>query len=145
MAHFDSFHVPENIPPPKGTKDKTRPPNLPTNPESGPSPANHMCSPCSGCLGNQHSCASPERLGAGRGGAEEGHRDRPGGGSLTAGGSVTEGDRGQGQSWRRSDTGRDRGGGNGEGWKGRRKRIPSLLWLFSYVYTRIYTQTHLHT
>lgn len=107
---FLSSCVSESVPPPKGIEDKNRSPNLPTNPESGPSLANHMCSPCSGFLGNQHSCASPERLGAGRGGAEGKIQRRPWvewrGGSPTA----TEGNRGQGQSWKGSETGGDRQG-----------------------------------
>lgn len=56
---------------------ENHPENLPTNPEPAPSLTNHTCSPCAGCLGNQHSCANSERLGAGRGEAEEREKDLP--------------------------------------------------------------------
>lgn len=80
-----------SLPPKRLQTRENHPENLPTNPESGPSLTNHMCSPCAGYLGNQHSCANSERLGARRGEAEEREKDLPR--------DLQRGTKQQGQAW----------------------------------------------
>lgn len=132
--------------PPKGIEDKTHPKNLPANPESGPSLANRMCSPCSGFLGNRYSFANRETGCWARGRQGEDTEKGPGSGRPTERGSETERGRGERQSQRRSDR-------QGHSRKTRKRvegamkgnRISSFaVFTHARTHTRLYKHTDFH-